>query len=254
MWTFLLIMAALAAWFFVKAFKKKQPLQPGRNSVQNFEDKDAFEGFFGGAPEQRRIKKTVQVNYRDGDGNTTTRTFDIRMFEPKGEDGMIFGLCHLRNARRTLRFDRIIRAVDTETGEIIPDLQARLNQEWKASIEPVLDRLFAEYGDALKLMLYAAKADGAMRAKELDVIAKHCTHITGDNRITADTVKEMMLYVDLPTERSFIITYNKLRRERPDIAQHAAQVCREIVGTQSSIHPTEQAMLSILDKPLPKTK
>lgn len=250
MGTFLLITAALVAWLLIKGGKKMKSQQ----STKDSEDKDAFEGFFGNVSVQRRIKKTVQVDYQDGDGNATTRTFDIQLFEPNGEDAMIFGWCHLRNARRTLRFDRIIRTVDTETGEIIPNLQARLNQEWETTIEPALERLFEKYGDALKLMLYAAKADGAMRAKELDVIAKHCIQITGDNRITADAVKEMLLYVDLPTERSFILTYNKLRRERPDIAEHTAQVCREIVGTQSSIHPTEQAMLNILNKPLPKTK
>lgn len=266
MGTFLLVMVALfvlVAWMVGKGGKKTQspptaqddarPLRAAQTEPEKpIEDRDAYEGYFGDTKEQRSIKKTVQIDYRDGNGNTTTRTFDIQKFEPNGLDGMILGWCHLRRARRTLRFDRIAKAVDMETGEIIQDLQARLNQEWEASIEPVLDRLFAEHGDALKLMLYAAKADGAMRAKELGVIAHHCADIAGDHRINSATVKELMGYVELPTERSFTITYNKLRREQPEMAQRIARVCREIVGTQASVHPTEQAMLNILDKPLSK--
>lgn len=267
MWTFLWAMAALfmvVAWLVSKASAKPpkltakpvevgiQPPPPQDLKSQPQEDRDSYEGHFGSAPEQRSIKKRVQIDYRDGNGNPTTRAVDIQKFEPSGADGMVLGWCHLRGARRTLRFDRMARVVDLETGEIIPDLQATLNAEWAASTEPVLDRLFSEHNDALKLLLYAAKADGAMRAKELEVIAKLCADLSGDRRITPAKAKELMAYVELPTERSFTLAYNRLRRDQPDVAHRVAQACREIVDTQTSMHPVEQAMLAVLDKPLPK--
>lgn len=159
----------------------------------------------------------------------------------------------MRNARRTFRFDRMVRVVDEDTGEVIPDLQAALNAEWEASPEPVLDALYAKHRDVLRMLLYAAKADGAMRAPEVRVIARHCVELTGDSRLTPSVVREMLDYVDLPSITSFVRIYNQLRRERPADALRAAQACREIVATQKTIHPGEQAMLDALDRPLPKS-
>ncbi len=63
------------------------------------------------------------------------------------------------------------RVVDEKTGEMIPNLQKALNAEWEASLAPVMDLLYAQHHDVLKLLLYMAKADGAMRAAEVRVIA-----------------------------------------------------------------------------------
>ena len=58
--------------------------------------------------------------------------------------------------------------------------------------------------------------------------------------------------MDVPTIVGFTRTYNKLRREQPEVAQGAAQACKAIVATQKSVHPAEQAALDVLDKPLPR--
>ena len=215
-------------------------------------DGDAWEGSFYDVGSQRSASKTVRLIYRAGDGAISERVVDIRAFEPHGPGGLVIGRCHLRNATRTFRFDRMVRVIDEETGEIIPDLQARLNSQWEASPEPVLDALYSKHRDLLKMLLYAAKLDGAMRAAEVDVIARHCVELTGDARITAPLVKELLAALDLPSITSFVRIYNQLRRERPDDAARAARACREIVATQKAIHPAEQAMLDALNRPLPK--
>lgn len=220
--------------------------------TQRDQNKDAWEGAFYDVPAQHSAKKRVQIAYRDGYGNETTRVVDIRAFEPRGSDGLVIGHCHMRAATRTFRFDRMASVVDMETGEIILDLQRLLNDEWGASPEPVLDKLFKEHHDVLKLMLYMAKADGAARAAEIEVIAQHCRELTGDERLDAAMVKDMLQYVDLPTTVTFTRIYNKLRREKPEDARRAAEACRAIVGTQKTIHAVEQAALDALDKPLPK--
>lgn len=215
--------------------------------------RDSWEGSFYDVGSQRSVKKTVRVIYRDGDGVVSERVVDVRAFEPQGREGLVIGRCHMRNATRTFRFDRMVRVVDEETGEVIQDLQARLNEEWEASPEPVLDALYSQHRDVLKMLLYAAKLDGAMRAAEVDVIARHCVELTGDQRITAPLVKELLAALDVPTIASFVRIYNQLRRERPEDAERAARACREIVATQKDIHPAEQAMLDALNKPLPKS-
>lgn len=76
-----------------------------------------------------------------------------------------------RTCRCSYQVDRLRRVVDEETGEMIPNLQKALNAEWEASLAPVMDLLYAQHHDVLKLLLYMAKADGAMRAAEVRVIA-----------------------------------------------------------------------------------
>lgn len=213
---------------------------------------DAWEGFFYDVAQQRSTAKKVRIIYRDGDGAVSERVVHLRAFEPSGAGGLVVGWCQLRNASRTFRFDRMVRVVDEETGEIIPDLQACLNAEWEASPEPVRDALYREHQGVLKMLLYAAKLDGAMRAAEVQVIARHCADLTGDERITPAMVKELLAALDVPTITSFTRIYNQLRRERPADAARAAQACRDIVATQKTIHPAEQALLDALNKPLPK--
>lgn len=217
-------------------------------------DKDAWEGSFYDVVEQRRALKTVCIDYKDTWDQVTRRVVDIRAYEPGGSSGLVIGHCHLRNATRTFRFDRMQRVADAATGEIIPDLQKLLNDDWAASPEPVLDQLNREHHDVLKLLLYMAKADGAVRAAEVAVIAQYCQAVTGDARITPALVKEMLQTVDIVSITTFTRTYNKLRRERPDSAVQAAEACRAIVATQKAIHPAEQAALDVLAKPLPKQK
>lgn len=217
-------------------------------------DDDTWEGSFYDVSAQRSTKKTVRISYVNAKNELTTRVVDIRAYEPTGATGLIIGRCHLRNATRTFRFDRMQRVIDESTGEIIPNLQQCLNDEWAASPEPIMDKLYSEHHDVLKLMLYMAKADGAVRAAELEVIAAYCIDITQDQRITSAMIKDMLQFVDVVTINTFTRTYNKLRRENPDSARKAADACRAIVATQKTIHPNEQSALDALLKPLPALK
>jgi hypothetical protein len=218
-------------------------------------DTDAWEGsFYDIAGPQRSAAKTVRLKYTDANGKQTDRVVNIRAFESSGSSALIFGHCHLRNANRTFRFDRMRKVVDEDTGEIITDLQKCLNDEWLATPQPVMDKLYEEHHDVLKLMLYMAKADGAVRAAELAVIARYCADITQDTRITVPMIKDMLQCVDVVSITTFVRTYNRLRRERPEAALMAAAACRDIVATQKTVHPNEQSALDALDKPLPALK
>lgn len=258
MWLVLILIVAAVVWYFLK---KQRPPKPQatftittNHSPQQgqSEDKDAWEGAFYDVITQRSINKSVRLRYVDTHGQETERVIDIRAFEPDRPEGLVIAHCHLREATRTFRFDRMKQVIDIETGEIIPYLQLRLNDEWKASPEPVLDQLYRDHNDVLKLLLYMAKADGAVRAAELSVIANYCQEITGDARISVDLIKALLKVVDVVTITTFTRVYNKLRRERPDDAIKAAAACRAVVATQKTVHPNEQAALDVLAKPLPK--
>lgn len=272
MWLlWLSIVIAVAAWYFNKSRQASAPrlgqAEPATFDAQTTaqrephgtptdlnDDRDAWEGAFYDVASQRTAKKTVRLRYIDGNGQQSERVVDIRAYEPSGIAGLLIGRCHLRNATRTFRFDRISEVIDMETGEVIPDLRERLNAEWEASPARSLDELCNEHLPALKLLLYMAKADGSVRVAELDVIAKHFQIVTGDSRIDSTHVKTLLQNVDVISVTSFTRTYNALRRERPDEATRVADACRAIVATQNTVHPNEQSALDILDKPPPKSK
>ena len=175
MWFFgLLVVGAML--FYLGGKKNGRSGRSGRTQSSSGagtdpQGQDAWEGAFYDVPAQRSSNKMVRIRYRDGSGSATERVVHVRAFEPQGRDGLVIGRCYLRNATRTFRFDRMARVVDEETGEIIPDLQKALNTEWEASPAPIMDKLFDEHRDVLKLLLYMAKADGSMRAAEVKVIA-----------------------------------------------------------------------------------
>lgn len=250
MWLFWLTLIVLGVLYW----SRKKPEQPGLSNIHEDrrDDNDAWEGaFYDVVGPQRSANKTVRISYCDANGKTSERVVDVRAYESSGSCGLVIGHCRMRDATRTFRFDRMKRVVDEETGEIIADLQKCLNAEWGSSPQPVLDMLYDQHKDVLKLLLYMAKADGAVRAAEIGVISKYCADATGDARITPALVKDMLRHVDVVSITTFVRTYNKLRRERPDDALRAAEACRAIAATQKTLHPNEQSALDALAKPLP---
>nr|WP_294566972.1 hypothetical protein [uncultured Rhodopila sp.] len=74
----------------------------------------------------------LEIRYRDSRGRETNRPITAeRLAGVAGDDGTVmptalYAFCELRNAVRSFLLARIIEAVDGETGEVLPDLVARL--------------------------------------------------------------------------------------------------------------------------------
>ncbi len=70
----------------------------------------------------------ILLRYRDADGDVSERVVLVDTLEVEQENGVptalthLRGVCTMRRARRTFRADRILRAADPETGEIIENL------------------------------------------------------------------------------------------------------------------------------------
>ena len=259
MWVFLALVAIAAV---VYAYNKKQKdaelkrqlakpatyyddFSPGVPPPAPEPAKAEPEDTFFDSGERRSTQRRAHLVYTDRNQAQTERTVRIEAFDPTGN--VFYGHCELRNARRTFFFNRIRQASDPDTGEIIPNLQAALNADWLNSPEPVLDQLYRQHSHSLRLLLYMAKADGAMRAAEIDVITQHCRQVMQDDRINAHMVKDLLACFDIPPAHTFERIYKQLIRQNPDEARRTAQVCRAIVATQKSIHPLEQTALDILD-------
>jgi hypothetical protein len=250
------VLVAIAIYAF-KGRSKAQRAAPQRDDRPAWDakpaprstvDHDAWEGSFWEVREPVNFQRDVRISYSDANGNATQRNVSVRAFEPSYPSGLIIGHCHMRQATRTFRFDRIRDCVDLETGEVVPDLHAHLVALRAASPLGVADTLLREHRDLLKLLLYMAKADGQMRKAEVDVVARTCAEITGDDRVDAGIVKEALAACDVMTPRGFELACKGMVKSNREQFARFVVAAQEIVATQKTVHPEEEAALKIIAK------
>ncbi|SFC84719.1 hypothetical protein SAMN05216577_111106 [Pseudomonas citronellolis] len=192
-------------------------------------------------------KATLRFTYTDSYGNVSGRIVDVELVE----DGMITGKCRMKNARRTFRIDRITNCWDDSTNRHVPDVLQHLRDAYAKSTAPVLDKLYAEHLDELKVLLYVGKADGQLRAPELRVITAACKVITKDTRLTDEDTRELLESIPVPTLQGFKVAVGKIAKENDSAAIRRITIAtRTIVDTQQNISPGEQEALNYIAKRL----
>lgn len=233
------------AYFFWRFWRgKHRPVQSA--SPPNHEN-DAWEGAFWDVAAPRSVDLTIHLLYKDGADRRTKRTVNVSGFDPDA-DGIIIGHCMLRNATRTFRYDRIERAIDPASGEVITDVHAWLQEKYIATPRGVAETLADKHIDLFKVMLYVAKADGSMRAAEVQVIADLVAELTGDAQINAAVVKTVMSQLDTPTFHGFKLAFGRLIRQEHTIAIKAMDAAKNIVSTQKIVHAAEKEAIEYLEK------
>ena len=207
---------------------------------------DQWEGSFWDAPVALSTRKNVQLHYQDATGSKTQRNVAIRSFEPDNPKGLIIGNCALRNATRTFRYDRMQRCTDLETGEIIADLRTHLNELHAASPAGLAGRLIDAHRDLLHVMFYVAKADGSVRAAEIEVIAQLCQEASGNTAIDADVVKQARGSIDEMNVRGFKAACKRIQTASELQYEKCFESAQKIIATQKTVHPNETAALAVM--------
>ena len=219
-----LLLGALAIWFAYKVMAKpRQAPPPSKPEVHEIPikvtvsyddggytrepldriDKDEWEGSFWEVTEPLPAKARLRLKYTDGAGRKTERAVDVRQFGAMGSSTLLIGRCHMRDATRTFRTDRIESCVDEDTGEVVGDVRAYLQQKYDESPDKTKDLLLEGEYDTLRILLYVGKADGQLRAAEKAVIRDACIAITNDSRLTDSTIEELFVNMDVPTIQAF---------------------------------------------------
>lgn len=249
--TFLFLMLAGVFFYYIgskktKTNSKKSVKSPAKRTAPS-EDADAWEGSFWETAVALSTKKHVRLVYQDGAGATTTRDVSIRSFEPTKVNGLIIGYCFLRNATRTFRYDRIKKCIDVETGEIIGDLRIHLNEAYAASPPAMVAKLVDTHLDLLRIMFYVAKADGSVRAAEIEVIAALCQQASGNPAIDKDVVNTARGGLGEMNVRGFTSACERLQISNPKQYSLCCDAAKKVVATQKTIHPNEIAALAVME-------
>jgi hypothetical protein len=257
---FLIILIALIVFFLRK--KSSSPNDTNvrftvetrthtKDSVNEYDtDHDSWEGGFWDASDPKKLKAHLQIDYKHGNGNLTTRCVSVREFDNELYGGIIMGYCELRDATRTFRFDRINNCIDLETGEVVQDIKQHLNDLYEKSPERSTDLLVTDYIDVLKVIYFVAKADGQYRKEEKDVISSYVRKLVRDERITNDMVDAVLKEINTPSLQAYKLAIGRVLKGGEVDPELLNTCCQEIVDTQKTVHPMEKEALDYLMKKL----
>lgn len=194
------------------------------------------------------VKAALHFQYVDGRGLATARTVDVRECGPYFDDTMFQGHCRLRDARRTFLVSRMKNCFDEDTGEVISDVAKYLHDRYVQSPEGAIDRWLEDEHDALRVLLYVAKADGYFRKPERAIIATYFRESINDPRITDDMVANVLGRLEVPSIHVFRRLVGKLRDRLPEMRARIIATVEKIIGTDKVVHPAEQDALDYLRK------
>jgi hypothetical protein len=211
-------------------------------------DKDEWEGSFWEVTQPLPAKAKLRLKYTDGAGRKTERTVDARQFGAMGQSTLLIGHCHMRDATRTFRTDRIESCVDEETGEVVGDVRAYLQRKYDESPDKSKDLLLDGEYDTLRVLLYVGKADGQLRAAEKSVIRDTCIAITNDSRLTDSAIEKLLADMDVPTLQAFKLAVGRLAKRDQSARTVALSAAENMVATQKTVHQAEQEALDYMKK------
>lgn len=219
--------------------------EPEKDSWENWED-DTYNPYADG----KRLETALEIGYRDANGQQTRRRIDTERYVHDGRDGILHAYCHMRHQRRSFKFARILDAVSLSTGEVINDLPSWLDAEYIQSDAGQVDAFTQEHEAALVALFYVAKADGAFRAPEKQVLQDLFDEWGLYDPIHCDLLIKHMVQWAIPSA----IAYGKALREvflmPEDYQQQVYDAAQRMVGSKKTVRDTETRALERMRKEL----
>ena len=189
------------------------------------------------------------IEYRDSSSAISHRRIACRTFDPSAD--VLNAWCFEREALRAFRYDRIVSAACTETGEFF-DLGS-LIQTLRANGLPVRD---AGLNASLKVLVFLMRCDGIHAAEEAaleDAITGYAIRFNGDDEMVESGIRQARTMA--PDERDFLkaLRYVTKRRQGPALARFVQAQAQRIIDADGR-HSAEETRFAIeLDELLAKT-
>lgn len=200
---------------------------------------------------RRRVHARLRLCYEKTSGEITHRDFDVQSFQ-RGDQGYgLFGFCHLRQAPRSLVTPGILECINLDSGEVVADVCTFIDDLYVSTPGARLDTVMERHAHELDILLYMAKADGAMRAKEREIILDYIFSVMDPGGPLREAIEEDVKRWQPPTDGEFkkavreLIKFNRI----PTLI-YVTELSRQIIATQKTIHPDEARALSYMEKKL----
>lgn len=223
------------------------------HSTQDKPDRDNWEGAFWDVPSPRKISGNLHIEYTDGAGSRTSR--DIRLMKYGAWEGgaMIWAYCNLRHANRTFRTDRIISCTDLDSGEVIENLEAWLDEQYQSSPDRAIEKVIESSWDVLRVLYYVGKADGRLTQKERAVMREAVRSLSEHPDIDRTRIDGLFDSMEPPSITAFKQAFGRLAKQNRELAVKVAQWSSSMVATEKTISPAEQEALEYFKATLNKS-
>lgn len=210
---------------------------------------DNWEQFDFYRAKMQPAKGRYHINYEDQRGLKTERDIEVkRVHECEGRYA-IDAHCFLRNAHRSFLGERIGKAINIDSGEIVEDLAKDAIAQYVDSGEGrALSAIDREWM-GVAVLIFVCRADGQMRKAEraivVDYIKRHCADVLLDDAELDAAIKS----VGEPDHKEFkrIIRDLKAAGEH-DRLTDLLDSAKRIVETQKTVAPMERAALEMLEE------
>ncbi len=200
----------------------------------------------------------LKLKYEDAEGKVTDREVQVRECDTTNPGGYLIGICQLRNDFRTFRIDRVKRAVDIETGEVLDNIPAWAMARYKASPTYAMDELLSTAADALRALFYIGKADGRFTKKEKAVFLQYCQAQSGANHISPADIDRACASLPLPSMQAFRLICGRLAKLDEAARIAIIEASEQMVATEKTVSPEEAEALAYMRKrighPAPMSK
>lgn len=253
------LVIAAAIWYLIRMFsldsKPKLTITTEchtSQAQQTDSDHDNWEGAFWDVQSPRNISANLRIDYRDGSDSRTVR--DIRLMKYGAWEGgaILWAYCHLRQANRTFRTDRIISCTDLDTGEIIGNLEMWLDEKYQASPDRAIEKIIETTWDALRVLYYISKADGRLTQKERTILRDAVRSMSDHQSIDDKRIDDMFDSIDSPTITAFKQAFGRLAKHNREIAVKVASWSATMIATEKTISPAEQEAMEYFKTTLNK--
>jgi len=213
------------------------------------EEKDNWEQFDFYRAKMLPAKGRYRINYEDQRGLKTERDIEVkRVHECQGKYA-IDAHCSLRDAHRSFLGERIKKAINLDSGEIVEDLArdaiAQYNDSGEGRALAAIDKEWM----GVVALVFVCRADGQMRKAERTIVAEYLKRRCSDVLLDDAELDSAIKALGEPDHREFkrIIRDLKTAGERDRLAD-LLDCAKRIVETQKTVAPMEKAALEILEE------
>lgn len=211
------------------------------------EDKDNWENFDFYSAKIVPAKGRYRINYEDQRGLKTERDIEVKRVHENEGKYAIDAHCLFRNAHRSFLGERIQKAINLDSGEIVKDLVRDAIDQYNDSGEGLALAAIDKEWMGIAVLVFVCRADGQMRKEERAIVAfylkRHCPDMSLDETELDSAIKS----IGEPDHRE----YKRIIRDLKAAGNSARlsdllDCAKRIIGTQKTIAPMEKAALEIL--------
>ncbi|TXH97728.1 MAG: hypothetical protein E6Q72_01960 [Pseudomonas sp.] len=130
----------------------------------------------------------LRIAYEDSIGSPVERVIDTQLFADLAFGPTILAHCHLRDALREFRIDRIRSCFDETLQQPVADVYEHLQNLYRATPEHALECLLEEHLDSLRILLYLLEAGGQTIQTIGTLLGEAGQRLGGDTRISEQAI------------------------------------------------------------------